>query len=204
MALSTYSDIKVALLAWSERTDLSETLLEDFIRLAESDASQQLRVPAMESATKLVVTSGRVTIPFDFLELRRLTWEGTQDQVLQYLPWDQFVEVNRGHPGTQPLYYSRQGPIWYISGEPGDGSEVLCHYYNYIPELNSTTQVTNWLLDMSPTVYLFGGLKYVYEYLMDVDRAAYWGGRFDKELNKLQAIADLAEHRGSSLSVKTI
>lgn len=204
MALSTYTELKKALTDWSERRDLPDGLIEDFIRLAESDASQQLRVPSMESATKLTITSGRVKIPFDFLELRRLTWEGSQDQVLEYLPWDQFVSVNRGHPGSQPLYFSRQGPVWYISGEPGDGSEVLCHYYNFIPELNSTTQITNWLLDMAPTVYLFGGLKYIYEYLMNTDRASYWSNKFDKELNKLQAIADLAEHRGTKLSVKTI
>lgn len=204
MAFSTYDELVATIPKWAERSDITPELVKDFVAFTESDASQQLRVPAMETVTKLVVTGGRVTIPFDFLELRRLTWEGSQDQVLEYLPWDQFVTVNRGHPGTQPLYFSRQGVIWYISGEPGDGSEVLCHYYNYIPELNSTTQTSNWLLDMAPTAYLYGGLKYLYEYLMDTDRAAYWANKFDKELNKLQAIADLSEHRGSSISVRSL
>lgn len=204
MALSTYSELIQSIKDWAERTDVPDSRIQEFIAFAESDASQQLRVPAMESATKLTVTDGRVTIPFDFLELRRITWEGPQDQVLEYLPWDQFVKVNRGHPGSQPLYFSRQGPVWYISGEPGDGSEVLVHYYNYIPELNDTVQDTNWLLDMSPQAYLYGSLKYMYEYLMDQDRATYWDNKFKGELNKLQAIADLAEHRGSSLSVKTL
>jgi hypothetical protein len=38
---------------------------------------------------------------------------------------------------------------------------------------------------------------------MDQDRASYWENKYKAELNKLQAIADLAEHRGSVLSVKT-
>lgn len=202
MALNTYNDIKTAITQWAERSDISSDLVDQFIYMTEADAYQQLRVPAMEFQELLTLDQGRVVIPFDFLELRRLTWEGDGETVLQYLPWDQFVTVN-SNPGSTPMYFSRQGANWFISGDPGDGQNILCHYYRYFDPLTSTNTST-WLLSMSPQAYLFGGLKHLYEYVMDQDRAAYWGGKFDKELNKLQAIADLAEHRGSSLSVKTI
>jgi hypothetical protein len=202
MALSTFDDIKASIVKWAERSDIADELITDFLYMAEADASQQLRVPAMEHAIQLHVTSGRVTIPFDFLELRRLTWEGSNDTSLQYLPWDQFVVENRDTTGD-PKYFSRQGPNWFIHGEPSDGDVILCYYYRYVPALTTDSQI-NWLLTVSPQVYLFGGLKYLYEYTMDNERAAYWGAKLDKELNKLQAIADLAEHRGSTLSVKNI
>lgn len=202
MALSTYNDIKTAIPQWAERSDISSDLIDQFIYMTEADAYQQLRVPAMEFQALLTLDQGRVVIPFDFLELRRLTWEGTNETVLQYLPWDQFVAVNTD-PSATPMYFSRQGANWFISGDPGDGQNLLCYYYRYFDPLTSTN-TTTWLLSMSPQAYLFGGLKYLYEYVMDQDRAAYWGNKFDKELNKLQAIADLAEHRGSSLSVKSI
>lgn len=202
MALSTYNDIKTAIPQWAERSDISSDLIDQFIYMTEADAYQQLRVPAMEFQVLLTLEQGRVVIPFDFLELRRLTWEGDGETTLQYLPWDQFVTVN-SNPGSTPMYFSRQGANWFISGDPGDGQQLLCHYYRYFDPL-TPTNATTWLLSMSPQAYLFGGLKYLYEYVMDQDRATYWGNKFDKELNKLQAIADLAEHRGSSLSVKTI
>lgn len=202
MLIDTYDNLKVAIRSWSERSDIPTDVIEQFIYMTEADASQQLRVPAMEAGALLPVTDGRVTVPFDFLELRRLTYEGTVDSTLQYLPWDQFVTINRDSSGN-PMYYSRQGPNWFIHGEPGDGENILCHYYRFVPAL-TVTSVDNWLLSVSPQVYLYGSLKYLYEYTFDNERATYWGDKFMKELNKLQAIADLAEHRGSSLSVKTI
>ena len=39
---------------------------------------------------------------------------------------------------------------------------------------------------------------------MNLERAAYWDDKFMKEINKLAAIADLAEQRGSSLAVRQI
>jgi hypothetical protein len=202
MALSTFNDIKASIVKWAERSDISDDQIKDFLYMSEADASQQLRVPAMEAQLLLTVTDGRVTIPFDYLELRRLTFEGSFETTLQYLPWDQFVAENRITTGA-PRFFSRQGPNWFISGEPSDGSVILCHYYRFVPELTADIP-TNWLLTVSPQCYLFGGLKYLYEFTMDNERAAYWDAKFTKELNKLQAIADLAEHRGSSLSVKNI
>lgn len=202
MLIDTFDNLKVALAQWSERSDISSDLLDQFIFMTETDAIQQLRVPAMEDQGVLVVSQGRVTIPFDFLELRKLTCEGANEKTLQYLPWDQFVNTNAVPDSVDPMYFSRQGPNWFISGDPGDGAEILCHYYRYMPALSSTQQ-TSWLLTLSPQAYLFGGLKYLYEYVMDQERAAYWDAKFNKELNKLQAIADLAEHRGSSLAVRT-
>lgn len=171
MALSTYNDIKTAIPQWAERSDISSDLIDQFIYMTEADAYQQLRVPAMEFQELLTLDQGRVIIPFDFLELRRLTWEGDGETVLQYLPWDQFVTVN-SNPGSTPMYFSRQGANWFISGDPGDGKNILCHYYRYFDPLTSTNTST-WLLAMSPQAYLFGGLKYLYEYVMDQDRAAY-------------------------------
>ena len=202
MALSTYDEIKTAITQWAERSDISSDLVDQFIYMTEADAYQQLRVPAMEHQALLTVDQGRVVIPFDYLELRRLTWEGTNETVLEYLPWDQFVTINADPPST-PMYFSRQGANWFISGNPGDDQVILCHYYRYFDPLTADNTST-WLLALSPQTYLFGGLKYLYEYVMDQDRAAYWAAKFDKELNKLQAIADLSEHRGTTLSVKSI
>lgn len=201
MLIDTFDNLKIAIAQWSERSDITSDLMDQFIYMAETDAIQQLRVPSMEDQDLLTVSQGRVVIPFDFLELRRLTWEGSNEKTLQYLPWDQFVKTNVGPDSITPSYFSRQGPNWFISGPPADGAKLLCHYYMYMPALSSDNQTT-WLLSMSPQAYLFGSLKYLYEYVMDQERAAYWDSKFTKELNKLQAIADLAEHRGSVLAVR--
>lgn len=206
MSIATYEDLLVKIPQWAERVDLATDLIQDFIYMAEAECSQLLRVPAMEHAEQLTVTNGSITIPFDYVELRRLTHEN-EDNVLQYLSWDQFVKVNiQGgvYQETQtPQFFSRQGPQWFISPEPSDDSVILCHYYRYIPALTYDVD-SNWLLKISPQVYLYGGLKYLFEYVMDMERAAYWEAKFKAEINKLQAIADSAEYRGTHLAVRTL
>lgn len=206
MSIVSYEDLLVKIPQWAERVDLPTDLIQDFIYMAEAECSQLLRVPAMENAEQITVTNGRIKIPFDFMELRRLTHE-SEDNVLQYLAWDQYVQVNTQggvYQETQtPQFYSRQGTNWFISPEPADGSVILCHYYRYIPALSNDID-SNWLLKFSPQAYLYGGLKYLFEYVMDQDRAAYWEKKFLAEVTKLQQIADSAEHRGTHLAVRTL
>ena len=206
MAIASYNDLLTKIPQWAERTDIDPDLIKDFIYMAETECSQLLRVPAMENAELLAVTNGRVYIPFDFLELRSLTHE-SEDQVLEYLSWDQFVAINREggiyQDTTTPMYFSRRGPQWFISPEPADNTNILCHYYRFIPALANDVQ-TNWLLEITPQAYLFGGLKYLFEYVMDQDRAAYWSDKFNQELTKLQAISDRAEFSGTRLTIRTI
>lgn len=203
MQIDTYDNLKTALVDWSERADIPSGQLEQFIFLAENDASQQLRVPAMENKVELISSGGRLGIPFDFMELRRLTYTGGEvDTTLEYLPWDQFVAISN-NDSTNTMYFSRQGAYWYLHASLADGATVDCYYYRFIPALSDTVP-TNWLLQVSPQAYLYGSLKYLYEFVFQADRAAYWGDKLDKELNKLQAIADLSEHRGSSLAVRQI
>ena len=206
MSIASYNDLLVKIPQWAERVDIAPELIQDFIYMAEAECSQLLRVPAMENAVECTVTNGRIKIPFDYMELRRLTHEG-EDNVLQYLSWDQFVQVNiQGgvyQETTTPQYFSRQGADWFISPEPADDSIILCHYYRYIPALGDD-QDTNWLLKVSPQAYLFGSLKYLFDYVMDQDRAKYWSDRFLGEMNKLQEIAERAEYRGTHLAVRTL
>jgi hypothetical protein len=170
MSIDTYDQVKTALKDWSERQDLNDTVLDQCIFFAENDVSSRIRVPAMENMVVLTVSNGAVTIPSDFLELRKMQFG---DYSVSYLPWDQFTLAN----SSDTVWYSRQGPKWYLSGVPADGTEVICYY-------------------------LYGGLKYIYEYLMQTERAAYWAQKLMDEINKLQAMAEMSEHRGSSLAVR--
>lgn len=199
MSIDTYDQVKTTLKDWSERQDLSDTVLDQCIFFAENDVSSRIRVPAMENELLLPVTDGTVTIPADFLELRKLQFD---DSTLVYLPWDQFITVLQTQ-SSNTMYYSRQGAKWHLTGVPADATTVTCYYYRLIPAI-SVDNPNNWLLQVSPQCYLYGGLKYVYEYFMQTERAAYWGQKLMDEINKLQAMAEMSEHRGSSLAVRTL
>lgn len=199
MSIDTYDQVKTALKDWSERQDLTDTVLDQCIFFAENDVSSRIRVPAMENMVVLTVTDGAVVIPSDFLELRKMQFG---DFSVSYLPWDQFV-IAKSQQSSDTIWYSRQGPKWYLSGVPADGDTLTCYYYRLIPAIGPNN-VNNWLLQVSPQSYLYGGLKYIYEYLMQTERAAYWAQKLMDEINKLQAMAEMSEHRGSSLAIRPI
>lgn len=200
MAIGTYTEVKNALRNWSERQDLSDTVLNEIIFLTENDCSSRLRVPAMEVKVTLAVTSeGALLIPSDYMELRRMEYE---DQVLQYLPWDQFQEKQQ-EQNLCTLWFSRQGGKWFPSAALEEGDEVTVYYYRIIPTISEDNPV-NWLLQVSPQAYLYGGLMYAYDYLMQTERSTYWSSKFMAEIDKIQAMGDMSEHRGSILAVRPI
>lgn len=204
MALATYADMVSQVRKWTNRTDLEEEDIYSFLFFAGSMANQTLRVPAMEKTTILTVSEGgKVTIPFDFLELRSLTalWNSDDSYPLERVAWDQFVNFRNRDPNTFPQFFSQQGAYIFITPEPAVGSQVTMHYYRTMPDI-SPALPTNWLLDLSPMTYLYGALHYAYLFLMDEERAEFWRVKFASEIERIQNMADSATHRGSGLTVR--
>ena len=47
MALSTYAELKTGIANWLNRTDLTDEISDDFIKLTEADFNAKLRIRAM-------------------------------------------------------------------------------------------------------------------------------------------------------------
>lgn len=205
MAYETFNDIVKLVKSWSNRRDLSDDEIYNFIYFAGNFANQILRVPAMEFTSILSVSAdGHVVIPYDFLELRSMTANfDQQDSVaLERVAWDQFVNYKHDDTGNeQPKYYSRQGAFWFFTPQPAQGTKITCHYYRSMPDVSST-EPENWLTNLSPMTYVFGALHYLYLYVMDDERAAYWLDKFNGELARLQSMADDSEYKGTSITVR--
>lgn len=204
MALATYSDLVDQVRRWTNRTDLEDEDIRSFIQFSGNAANQVLRVPAMEFSEILTVSEGgKVTIPFDFLEMRAMTafWNDEKGVPLERVAWDQFVNYRNNEDGDRPRFFSRQGPYIWLTPEPAPGTKVTIHYYRSMPDI-STTEQTNWLLDLSPMGYLYGALHYAHLFLLDEDRAEYWNKKYSAELERIQNLADSSEYKGSSLTVR--
>lgn len=207
MAINTYTDLVKEIRMWSNRKDLTDDEIQSFIYYAGSLASQALRVVAMESVEILDVSpDGHCVIPFDFQELRSLTASfNSNDSVpLERIAWDQYINYvnDSSWSDKTPRFYARQGAYWFIAPAPNVSTQVTCHYFRTMPDINNTEQ-TNWLMDMSPMAYLYGSLHFLYLYIMDEERAAFWQEKFKGEIERLQNMNDTAEYRGTSLTVRS-
>ena len=71
MALSTYTELKTAIANWLNRSDLTDEISDDFIKLVESEYNAKLRVKAMlNSKTDYSITGETVAVPTGFLQVR--------------------------------------------------------------------------------------------------------------------------------------
>lgn len=206
MAIITYDDIVRTVRSWANRQDISDEDMYTFLYFTGSMANQTLRVPPMEDSRILTVTpDGHVVIPDDFLELRSMTamWNSEESVPLERVGWDQYVTYKNFGPQNQgnPCYYSRQGPYWFFAPSPPAGSQIMCHFYRNMPDI-SPAEATNWLSDLSPMGYVFGGLHYLYLFVQDEERAEYWRQKMEGEFTRIQALYENTEYKGTQLAVR--
>lgn len=206
MAINTYADLVREIRNWSNRKDLTDDEIQSFVYFAGSLANQALRVVAMENSVILDVTEdGHCVIPFDFQELRSLTasFNSNSSVPLEKIAWDQYINyVNDASWNDKtPRFFARQGPYWFLAPAPNVATKLTCHYYRTMPDI-SDTEPTNWLIDMSPMCYLYGSLHFLFLYVFDEERAAFWQEKFKGEIERLQNMNDTAEYRGTSLTVR--
>lgn len=172
MSLSTYSDLTAAVADYLARSDLT-SVIPTFITLTEVMAQfgdggsdiEPLRVREMEASVTLTPdANGNATLPTDFLEIRRVTYNTDPLSVLTYLSpadlnatyGDADADSDDSDDADTALNYTILGST--LTVRPiGSGSTVTLDYYQKIPALTSTN-TTNWLMTKAPTVYLYGCL----------------------------------------------
>ncbi len=81
--ITDQATLRTAVADWLNRSDLTNSQLDQFIEMGESKVYELLRVPALEKTTRhtVVATSSTITIPSDFVELIeiRKTFTGSCD-----------------------------------------------------------------------------------------------------------------------------
>ena len=72
MAISTYTELKASIANWLNRSDLSDEIADDFIKLAEADFNSKLRVRKMITQSSFTIDSETEAVPTGFLQVRDL------------------------------------------------------------------------------------------------------------------------------------
>jgi hypothetical protein len=178
MSLTTYLGLRDAIESWSHRNDVASRL-DDFIDLAESEMLKWLRIRDMETRSA-AVTSGRyLSLPTDFLEMRRLRMiSGAQYfELLQSTPEGMYITQDSGMPKlftiTSAIEFDRT---------PDSAYTVEMQYYGK-PDAISSTNTTNAILTRYPSIYLFGALWALYQWTLQEDKSEYFYSKFMAAVN---------------------
>ena len=173
MALTTYSGLKTALANWLNRTDLTDEIADDFIKLAESDFNAKLRIRQMEQIDSITIDSETETVPTGFIGVRSFyILASSTKYVLEYITPHNMFEIKAGSTTARPRVYTiesddevetlRFGP------SPDTSYTGYLSYYKSFGAL-SDSNTTNYILTNHPGIYLYGSLYHAANFLGGID-----------------------------------
>ena len=204
MAVQTLGDLRSRLRSWSNRKDLSDDLLDDFINIAQSRLNRLLRIPPLESTILLTPNAdGVVPIPRSFIEMKAVwfTDPGGKKVRLERKESD-YVEELAAHQEGTPKYFSRKGLDFHLAPKPTTAADDSLELYYYI-SLQPLTLASdsNWFLADAPEVILYGALTEIALYLRDEIGAGQWEAKFQNHAKEIQNIEDNSAYSGSSIAI---
>lgn len=188
MAISTYTELKTAIIAWAKRGDIL-TLVDDFIDLAEADmwsgpaiaGASPLRIRDMETrATATTSTTSRfLELPESFVSMRKLVLiSGTERYDLkQYTP----ESIKIGPDPGIPYSFSVTSQLEFDK-ITSSAMTAEMQYYRQLTALSSSAP-SNQILTRFPSVYLCGALFHFANWAMNDDMVLKYGVMFSNAIN---------------------
>lgn len=146
MAISTYAELKTAVETWSQRGTAVTALVPDFIRLAESQIRNDIRVRAMVQTSTGTLSGTSVALPTRFAQVISVL---INNDPVYYVDPTQWSELSDSATDRFTII----GETMYFKA----GGDYSIEYYQWFADLSDDTD-TNWLLTNFPDVYLFGAL----------------------------------------------
>ena len=196
MAISTFSELKVAIDNWLARTDMADRAAE-FIALAEARMNRELETRSQETryTATLVVGGAYLSLPTDVRSVRHVRLNTSPRTILKYMTPEQ---ADREYPSTgngKPKAYSIVGTEIYFRPAPDDTHTVEIAYVANVSAL-SDSNTTNNILTRHPDLYLHGALSEAFGYLMDDQKQGQHDALYQRAAAAIQVDEDRARFAG--------
>lgn len=201
MAFTTYAQLQSTIADYLARSDLTSQI-QDFISLAETRLSRDLRIRQMLTYTTITMTadSPNVTIPADFLSIRDIHIIGSPVYALKYESPSNLFRNTDSFVTALPKFYTTVGAQFVFSPIPDSAYVLQILYYAKPPVLSDTNTSNVWLTNC-PDALLYAALAEAEPYLMNDARVATWAALYDRAVASVTASDDSSENAGSPLAI---
>ena len=202
MRITTYSGLQSSIANWLDRDDLT-SVIQDFISLAEHRMERSIRHYKMVERSTGALDSQYSAVPADWLETIRFSiTDGNTSKVEQTTVSDLMDKRAAGLNQTgRPRFYAHVGESFELYPTPDQTYNIELLYYQKIPAL-STSQTSNWILDMAPDAYLYGALLQAAPYLGEDERVQVWNGLYTAAISELNAANEKTRYSGTALRMR--
>lgn len=194
MSIANYSELKTAVANWINRSDLT-SYIPDLIALGETRIYRDLRIRAMETALSSAISSGLISLPSDFVELKHAYVNSTpvKNLVVKDAEWIYLNYPTRSSTGT-PAFIGIDAGNFIFGPYPDSAYTVKGTYYKRLVAL-SDSNTTNWFTANAPGILLFAALAETEVFLKNDSRTLLWSDKYEQEKNGI-----LMEEKKSRLS----
>lgn len=198
MPITNHTELVAAMGARMNRIDLAGPAA-DAVVLYEAEANRQFRTPEMLMTTILLANARVVSLPVDYLQMKRLTslYQG-QRRNLEPMGTESTTRYDPGVSTGQPRWYDIVDQQIELMPAPGGSASLELVYYQRIPPLATAP---NWLIAVAPDVYLYGALKHLAVLRGDDQRLANYMGLYNEAAAALSRVSKRSQY-GSALQIK--
>ncbi len=200
--IGEFSTLVNTVRAWTNRSDLTDTQITEFIAIAEARFNRIIRHPEMEEIVTSTLTTGNNNLPDGFLAMRSIYRDRqelkamTPSALIREYGTDAGISVAYTLMGSNPRKI-RLGP------QPSSATTVTMVYYKKITGVDENN-ADNWLLNEHPDLYLFGTLLAAEAFLANDDRLPIWKSAFDEALAEIDRSAQRDRYGAAPLVASSV
>lgn len=201
MALVTYEDLKTTIADYLARSDLT-SVIPDFIRLAETRLTRDLRIRQMLFVAQATTTGGDSTvgIPGDYLEMRDIHVVGNPNGGLKYNTPNIFFKRTTATESGKPVRYTVLSAEMQLAPIPDGAYQLQMLYYAKPPLLSATVPTNVWTLNCIDAL-LYGALAEAEPYMMNDARIQVWASLYDRSISSISVADQGGEYSGQPISM---
>ena len=205
MALTNYTTLKASIANWLNRSDLTDEIADDFIKLTEADFNSKLRIRKMITQVSITIDSETESLPADFLQVRDFyILSGSRKYPLRYMTPSQMDQTKGTSNTGLPLAYTILGDTFRFMPKPDDDYTAKLNYYKKFSALTSSN-TSNFILTDHPAIYLYGSLFHAANFLggYNPQQVQTWQQMFATSMERLEQNDREDQYSGSPLQVRS-
>lgn len=188
MAITTYSELRDAVARWLKRAD-AIALIPDFISLAEGRMQADLttmRALWQRSQATLDAGAAFISTPDDLMT--PISVALVKSSEVKRLPILAATSVRNDTTTTgEPSCCAFVGEQIVFSPPTTSAQTVELIYQRRIPALSDSV-ASNWLIEQSPNLYLYGALIESVSFTRDTEALAMWSQQYEAALERLRNV----------------
>lgn len=191
-----YSSLTSAISTWATRTYTSAQT-DEFIAMAEAAFNRRLRGYQRETKDTLTFTDGIASIPTGCKRILSLAYSAYAP--LKQVSYEALIVRNPLADSGVPATYAVSGSSLYLDHAISDDLDIV--YAATLTALSSSN-ATNWLIELAPDAYLFMAKAYQRAFEEEWDASAGFEAKALGIIDDLNLESDVAQFGNATLTIR--